>query len=348
MKAIIVQESKRAAVVEDAPVPALRDDYVKVKTVAVALNPTDWKHIDFITDPGAYVGCDFSGVVVEIGKSVKKSVKEGDKIYGIVHGSNISNHEDGAFGEYLVVKDGTFAKVPEGLSMTDVASFGVGITTCGQGLYLALGLPLPTEPTKNPFPILIYGGATATGALAIQYAKLSGLTVITTASARNHAMLKKLGADACFDYNEPSAAASIREYTNNDLRYAFDTITLEPTIRFCAEALSSNNDQEIKYSALLPVKFPRSDVQAGSTMAYTAFGEAYTKRGKEFPAKPDHYDQARMFWALSEKLVADGKLKAHPVTIGKGGLQGVLDGLQQMRENKISGTKLVYKIDETT
>ncbi|KAL9100015.1 MAG: hypothetical protein Q9187_009415, partial [Circinaria calcarea] len=80
--------------------------------------------------------------------------------------------EDGAFAEFAMVKDGHLAKIPDGMSFEDTASLGVGVTTVGQSLYLAMKLPLPTEPAKTPFPILIYGGSTATGTLAIQYAKL--------------------------------------------------------------------------------------------------------------------------------------------------------------------------------
>ena len=71
-----------------------------------------------------------------------------------------------------MVKDGHLAKIPDGLSFEDAATLGVGVTTIGQSLYMTLKLPLPTEPTKTPYPILIYGGSTATGTLAIQYAKL--------------------------------------------------------------------------------------------------------------------------------------------------------------------------------
>ena len=80
--------------------------------------------------------------------------------------------EDGAFAEYAMVKDGHLAKMPEGMSFTNAASMGAGITTVGQALYHDLKLPWPTEPAKEPFSILINGGSTATGTLAIQYAKL--------------------------------------------------------------------------------------------------------------------------------------------------------------------------------
>ena len=63
-------------------------------------------------------------------------------------------------------------KMPERLSFQDAATLGVGITTVGQALYQSLGFPLPTEPAKEKTSILIYGGSTATGTLAIQFAKL--------------------------------------------------------------------------------------------------------------------------------------------------------------------------------
>ena len=58
------------------------------------------------------------------------------------------------------------------MSFEEAATLGVGVTTVGQALYQSLGLPYPTEPTKEKVHLLIYGGSTATGTLAIQYAKL--------------------------------------------------------------------------------------------------------------------------------------------------------------------------------
>lgn len=46
MKAVVIK-GKEGYVDRDRPVPKLRDDYILVKTEAVALNPTDWKHIAF-------------------------------------------------------------------------------------------------------------------------------------------------------------------------------------------------------------------------------------------------------------------------------------------------------------
>lgn len=80
--------------------------------------------------------------------------------------------ENGAYAEYALVKDGHIAKIPDGMSFESAATLGTGVTSVGQSLYMVLNLPLPTNPTATPFPILIYGGSSATGTLAIQYAKL--------------------------------------------------------------------------------------------------------------------------------------------------------------------------------
>jgi NADPH:quinone reductase-like Zn-dependent oxidoreductase len=71
-----------------------------------------------------------------------------------------------------MIKDGHIAKIPEKMSFEETATLGTGVTTIGQTLYMTLRLLLPTAPAEKAFPILIYGGSTATGTLAIQYAKL--------------------------------------------------------------------------------------------------------------------------------------------------------------------------------
>lgn len=46
-------------------------------------------------------------------------------------------------------------------------------------------------------------------------------------------------------------------------------------------------------------------------------------------------------------MIASSQIAVHPPRVGRGGLQGVLDGLEQLKEGKISGVKLVYRVDET-
>ena len=85
-KAIVMVE-KGKATIQEVPKPKLRDDYVLVKVNAVGINPTDWKHIDFeVADAGSRMGCDYAGVVEEVGSKVTKTFKKGDRISGVVHG----------------------------------------------------------------------------------------------------------------------------------------------------------------------------------------------------------------------------------------------------------------------
>lgn len=173
MKAIVIR-GQEASVERDRPVPKLRDDYILVKTVAVALNPTDWKHIAFgLAADGGLAGCDFSGVVEEVGPAVTKSWAKGDRVAGVAHGGNASQPEDGAFAEYIVAKGDVQIKIPDSLSFEEAATITLGATTVAQGLFQqALKLNLPTDPVKEKTYVLIYGGSSATGALGIQYAKL--------------------------------------------------------------------------------------------------------------------------------------------------------------------------------
>ncbi|EXJ77165.1 hypothetical protein A1O3_10323 [Capronia epimyces CBS 606.96] len=351
MKAVVSQ-NKEAVLVGDRPVPKLRDDYLLVKTVAVALNPTDWKHAFYgLAAEGGLLGCDFAGVVEEVGPAVTKPWAKGDRICGVAHGGNVLQPEDGAFAEYIVAKGDVQVKIPDHLSFEKAATVSLGATTVGQGLYQqGLKLNLPTDPVTSKTFVLIYGGSSATGALGIQYAKLSGYTVLTTCSPRNFSYVKSLGASEAFDYNEPGAAAAIRKSTNNALTLAWDTISTEASARFCADALSSDSvgvAGELRYAAILPVKAPRDDVQTVNTLMYSVFGEAYEFGPKKIPALPEDFEFAKSFMALTEKLLAEKKLVPHKELVGKNGLQGVVQGLQDMKDDKVSASKLVYLVEET-
>lgn len=71
--------------------------------------------------------------------------------------------------EYAVAKGNFQMKISDEMSDEQASTLGVGITTVGQALYQSLGLPLPGAESAG-VPLLIYGGSTATGSLAIQFA----------------------------------------------------------------------------------------------------------------------------------------------------------------------------------
>ena len=168
--------AKRTAAVIEVPKPTLRPKYVLIKVACVALNPTDWKTIQQTVFSGSSltVGCDFAGTIEEVGTEVTRSFDVGDRVFGFAHSCHTSEPEDGAFAEYIVAKGDVTLKIPDYMKFEDAASLGLQVYTVGQGLYQSLQLPWPMEPVKaeNKFSILIYGGSTAMGSLAIQMAKL--------------------------------------------------------------------------------------------------------------------------------------------------------------------------------
>ncbi len=65
------------------------------------------------------------------------------------------------------------------------------------------------------------------------------------------------------------------------------------------------------------------------------------------PAKEEDARFMEMFVPIAEGLLAEGKIKVHPPSVRPGGLRGVLEGLQDLREGEVSGEKLVYRVVDT-
>jgi NADPH:quinone reductase-like Zn-dependent oxidoreductase len=344
---VIIKAPGEARITE-VPIPNLRDDYILVKTCAVALNPTDWKHIDFMASPGARLGCDYSGVVEEVGKAVTKDFKKGDRVAGICHGANAVCHEDGTFGQYITAKGDIQINVPDNLSFEEAATLGISVTTAGQALYQNLQLPLPDSKKKVNFPILIYGGSTGAGAIAIQFVKLSGAYVITTCSPHNFDYVKGLGADVVLDYNSPTVVKDIKTAAKDDLKHALDCISLEESAKICVEAMSASGG----YLAVIQpipdelVKGINKNVTQRMTVAYTIIGEAFRNGPYQIPAAPQDLEFGKPFWELARSLLEQGKLKPHTPNVNPtgAGLEGVYEGIQAMRAGKVSGKKWVYTV----
>lgn len=118
----------------------------------------------------------------------------------------------------------------------------------------------------------------------------------------------------------------------------FDCIAEKGSSDIAAAAIGSDGGH---VSSLLPVgNFPRDDVKANFTLAYTSLGEKYND---QIPANQTDYEFGCRFWKVSEELINSGKIKAHPAEVRKG-LAGVPQGLQDLKDNKVSGVKLVYTV----
>ncbi len=84
-KAVVHVEKGVSEVRSDVQIPKVQDNFIIVKTKAVALNPTDWKSIENSPSKGAIAGCDYAGVVEEVGNGVT-DLRVGDRVAGFVRG----------------------------------------------------------------------------------------------------------------------------------------------------------------------------------------------------------------------------------------------------------------------
>ena len=101
------------------------------------------------------------------------------------------------------------------------------------------------------------------------------------------------------------------------------------------------------YCNLLGVDCPRADVKSEFFLGYSMSGEEYIFESEIYPARQEDFDFARQWYGIAERLWAEERWVPHPQRVEPGGLLGVDDGLQRMREGKVSGEKLVYRVDET-
>lgn len=184
--------------------------------------------------------------------------------------------------------------------------------------------------------------------MAIQFAKLAGYKVITTCSPHNNDFVKSLGADAVYDYKDPNCGKNINKDTNDSLKLVWDTISLPASSKICEEAFSSDASGA-RYGTILGSKLPnrKDEIASTTTIMYTIFNEPFSKADRDTPAMPEDFEFAKEIFGITEKLLAEGKLKTHPEKVGSKGLEGVLQGMEDMKNDKVSGAKLVYHPRDT-
>jgi NADPH:quinone reductase-like Zn-dependent oxidoreductase len=245
--------------------------------------------------------------------------------------------------------------IPDPMSFEEAATLGVGITTIGQSLYQSLRLPFPITAEANgngqhtnSGTILIYGGSTATGALGIQFAKLSGLRVFTTCSSSQFDYVLKLGADEAFDYRSKTCAHDIQARVGQDDYQVLDCISTEASLEICVRTFGRDGG---KYATLLTLPEQKvsqlnGKVHMSESLVYTTLGNPFILASWKFESSPEDLEYASRFWQLAKKLFDDGKVKPHRMSVnleGKG-LEGALLGLDLLRKGEVHGTKLVYSV----
>ncbi|KAF2138633.1 uncharacterized protein K452DRAFT_234093 [Aplosporella prunicola CBS 121167] len=335
--------------VHDRPLPTLDPDQVLVKVHGVALNPCDWKMPSNFPTPGAGNGSDFTGVVVALGDPSNTRFAVGDRVAGAVHASDPLNPQSGCFSDYTAAYSDLIWKVPNAFGWEQAAAIG-GCVVGSLGLALdALKLPATLDkPAEKPFFVLVYGGSSASGTMAIQLLKLCGVRVVTTCSHKNFALVAKYGAEKAFDYSSPTCAADIRAYTSGSLKYVLDIIADLGSLRVCEAAIGRAGGRYVGFE-----RIPDEITNGGGRRAiHWSWVLGITLTGKKIDLGGGYGSEAnaarrefgKAWYEKVQVLIDGGLLKPHPPRVNEGGLAALPDAVDGMRRKGVSGAKMVYRI----
>ncbi|PVG04011.1 GroES-like protein [Serendipita vermifera] len=231
--------------IKDQEFPKYNDDQVLIRVKAVAINPADWKGIDYFLKIGEKIGHDFAGDIVAIGNQVQSKAewKVGDAVAGCII-SGVTTPNDSAFQEYIVTPAEVIWRKPANFPYEDAAAMGVALSTAVQAIHIRLGIPYEPITTREPF--LVWGGSSGVGMYAIRLASLAGYDVVTVASKHNWDLVKLLGAYEVFDYKDPEVVTYIKEWAERQglgpLTKAVDTISENGSIQKVIEILDKGGE----------------------------------------------------------------------------------------------------------
>ncbi|KAJ5084946.1 Polyketide synthase enoylreductase [Penicillium alfredii] len=350
LTAIVQHEGGILRVTPGLSLPELAPHHILVQTAAVGLNPCDFKMPLRFPTPGLWDGCDFAGKVVALGSAAAAEARFrlGDRVFGAVQGSNQSDPVSGAYSEYVRTESDFAFHIPEDMPFTTAPAIsGTAIATLGVALFWSLKLPGTfEEPATKSEDVLIYGGSSTLGLLAIQMVKICGHRVVTTCSPHNFELVRSYGADLVFDYSSPTCAEDIRAATKNALRYVLDPFGEAKTLRLCQAAVGRTGGW---YCAL--EQYQENFCSRKTVKHELVMGGAISGRGVELPEpygippRPEIGVWARPWYRTIQRLIDEGRLKPCPREILSGGFEGILKGLEVLRNGKVSGKKLIVPLE---
>ncbi|MBO0456117.1 NADP-dependent oxidoreductase [Enterococcus hulanensis] len=213
-RAVVIEEYGHADQLKESKVtlPELGKHQVLVKVKATSVNPIDWKLREGYLaqmmpwDFPIILGWDVAGEIAEVGSEVK-DWQVGQEVFARPETTRF-----GTYADYTIVDDHLLANKPDSVSFEDAAAVPLAGLTAYQALFTHGKL-------KAGEKVLIHAGAGGVGIYAIQLAKNAGATVITTASEKNHGLLKELGADQVIDYHTTDFSEVLE-----DIDLVFDTM----------------------------------------------------------------------------------------------------------------------------
>lgn len=184
----------------DLPQPRVGGSDLLVRVKAVSVNPVDTKvrrrNLGSSETQPLVLGWDASGTVEAVGPDVTR-FKPGDEVW---YAGDITR--PGCNSELHAVDERIVALKPHSLDFARAASLPLTALTAWEAFFDRLGLdPVGSDSSRT---LLIIGGAGGVGSIAIQIAKLAGLTVLATASRpESSAWVTQHGADHVIDHVRP-------------------------------------------------------------------------------------------------------------------------------------------------
>ncbi|MFD3835910.1 NAD(P)H-quinone oxidoreductase [Streptomyces sp. NPDC058642] len=204
MRAITIPEpgGPEALVWDEAPDPVPGEGEVLVEVVASAVNRADILQRQGFYDPppGAspHPGLECSGRVVGAGPGVS-GWAVGDEVCALLSG--------GGYAEKVVVPAGQLLPVPKGVDLRQAAALPEVTCTVWSNVFMISHL----RPGET---LLVHGGSSGIGTMAIQLAKAVGAKVAVTAGTKEKLdHCAGLGADILVNYREQDFVAEVREAT---------------------------------------------------------------------------------------------------------------------------------------
>ncbi|GAA2610341.1 NAD(P)H-quinone oxidoreductase [Streptomyces axinellae] len=207
MHAITIPEpgGPEALVWAEVPDPEPGEGEVLVDVAASAVNRADLLQRQGFYDPppGAspYPGLECSGRISAVGPGVS-GWAVGDKVCALLGG--------GGYAEKVPVPTGQLLPVPEGVGLEEAAGLPEVTCTVWSNVFMVAHL----RPGET---LLVHGGSSGIGTLAIQLAKAVGARVAVTAgSAAKLERCAELGADILINYREQDFVEELRTATDGE------------------------------------------------------------------------------------------------------------------------------------
>ncbi|MFF1337289.1 NAD(P)H-quinone oxidoreductase [Streptomyces sp. NPDC058290] len=204
MHAITIEQpgGPEALVWAEVPDPVAGEGEVLVDVAASAVNRADILQRQGFYDPppGAsrYPGLECSGRIAAVGPGVS-GWAVGDEVCALLGG--------GGYAERVAVPAGQLLPVPAGVDLVTAAALPEVVCTVWSNVFMVAHL----RPAET---VLVHGGSSGIGTMAIQLAKAVGATVAVTAGGPEKlARCKELGADILIDYREQDFVAELRAAT---------------------------------------------------------------------------------------------------------------------------------------